>query len=115
MNDKEPMKSSSQRNIIVLAIVVLCCAILSTTISLAIYNLSGDKYLDRSRPGFLAEDPDEKPETDEKYQFSDSGRIDQGVLDEYLQEYDKKTDQIDQINTPYSADALSYGALGIEE
>ena len=51
------------KNLVILGILAIFIAILTSSISLIIYHNSGDIYLDRSRPGFL---PDEKEEEIQK-------------------------------------------------
>ena len=45
------------KNLVLLGVLAVLIATVTTCISLAIYHNSGDIYLDRSRPGFL---PDEE-------------------------------------------------------
>ena len=113
----EPGKSldAGGKNLLFLGLGSLLIAVLTTSVSLAVYHYSGDIYLDRSRPGFL---PDEKEEKDEqrtsvKYTFPDSGPVDAETLAEYLKEIKPSTTQLDQLPDPFSSDPLSDESLGI--
>ena len=55
------------RNLLLLGLGSVVIALITTSISLAIYHNSGDIYIDRSRPGFL---PDEK-EVEEEEELED--------------------------------------------
>lgn len=104
------------RNLAILAIGAIGIAVITTGVSLVVYDLSGDIYLDRSRPGYL---PDESESADsretEEYVFSDAGEVNKEALTEYLQEIQKVLDELNQIKDPYAGGPLSNESLGIPE
>ncbi len=101
------------RNLMILGIGATVIALISTTVSLLIYRGTGDIYLDRSRPGYIAED--EKHDDDEEgdEDFSSEGEITQDVLDGYLEEINSISDRIRARENSFAADQLSDDALGI--
>lgn len=103
------------RNLVILGVSSIVITILSTTVSLAIYRLSGDIYLDRSRPGYLPDEEEVKEEPTEplNFSFSDSGPIDRESLEEYLTELQKALDRLDSFADPFAPAPLSDGSLGI--
>ena len=119
-NNEEPVKKKKRlnkggRNLVILGIAATLVALTTTGVSLAIYHNSGDIYLDRSRPGYL---PDEKEiEDDEEkeleYKLDKTGKINAGVLDEYLENLDFEVKAIDAYEKPFNSDALSNERLGI--
>ncbi len=111
-----PRLSAGGRNLIILGVGATLIAILTTTIGLAIYHLSGDIYLDRSRPGYLPDEAEviEEAETEpEAYTFEGTGKITREVLEEYLQHYSEELNAIDSYKDPFAASALSDEHLGI--
>lgn len=110
----KPQVFKGGRNLVILGVAATLIAFLTTFISLKIYHDSGDIYLDRSRPGFLPEK--EESETDEKtdsFVFSDSGKLTQEVLDEYLNNLKQEINRINDFSSdPFGASALSDSILG---
>lgn len=105
----------NRRNLIILGLLSVIIATVTTGVSLAVYHNSGDIYLDRSRPGFL---PDEDEIEDEEvkepeYEMSKTGKINIGVLVEYLEKLHSEIKSIDEMDKPFSGDALSNERLGI--
>ena len=104
------------RNLILLGVGATIIAIITTTIGLALYHLSGDIYLDRSRPGYL---PDEAEVVEEaeaqpsEYNFGNSGKIDATTLDEYLKHLAEELNAVDAYKDPYNPTPLSDDHLGI--
>lgn len=102
------------RNLVILGVVSIILAIITTSVSLAIYHNSGDIYLDLSRPGFP---PDEKEveESNKKknYNFIESGEITMDVLEEYIRELQEETKNIDSYEDPFGSGAMSNEKLGI--
>ena len=103
------------RNLLLLGLGSVVIALITTSISLAIYHNSGDIYLDRSRPGFL---PDEKEvEEEEKmeddYSFPKSGVLTVDILEEYLEKLDIEVKAIDSYEKPFGSSVLSDEKLGI--
>ena len=101
------------RNLIILGAGTALIALISTAASLQIYRLTGDIYLDRSRPGYISEDEKRNEENDQKEDFSSEGEITDKVLNEYLEELDKIEKRIDDLSDVFSPNALSDESLGI--
>lgn len=104
------------RNLAILGVGALLLTITTTSVSLAMYRISGDIYLDRSRPGYL---PDEKEVEEDatnattNFTFSDSGALTVEDLDEYLKAYRTLDARLKSFNDPYSPAPLSDESLGI--
>ena len=102
------------RNLVILGVVATAIALLTTGISVAIYHVSGDIYLDRSRPGYLPEEEEIEEEVEEEeFEFSKSGAITPVVIDEYLKELDAEAQALDAYTEPFGEAALSDEKLGI--
>ncbi|MBR6964705.1 hypothetical protein IKH83_00065 [Candidatus Saccharibacteria bacterium] len=104
------------KNLILLGVASIAIAVTTTFISLAIYHNSGDIYIDRSRPGFLPDEEEIEEKEQEKesaYEFSENGEISTDVLKEYLEQLEKEADEIDAIESPFDAKALSDEVFGI--
>ena len=103
-----------KRNLVILGVVSVLIAIVTTGISLAIYHISGDIYLDRSRPGFL---PDEKEIQEEpvveEYNFSKSGKLTKEIIEEYLEKLGLEVKALDEYEKPFGGEGLSDEVLGI--
>lgn len=113
--EKEKPNNNGGRNLAIFGVVAIILGVASSFLSLYIYNVTGDVYLDRSRPGFISEDEPDEPgsSTDQETAFSPDGTITEQDIDEYL----KKLDQVIKDVTPesgaFSADALSDESLNI--
>lgn len=111
-------KRHGGRNLLILGVAAVFIAMVTTSVSLYLYHASGDIYLDRSRPGFL---PDEEEEKDaekqktEQYKFSDTGEVNQTVLEEYIKELQKETSGLKDLERPFSEAPLTNESLGIPE
>jgi len=103
------------RNLIILGACSAAIALTTTGISLAIYHLSGDIYLDRSRPGYLPdeEEIEEEIEAEKDYQFSDTGPLTNEDIDEYLKNLQIEYDLVESYEKPFGAAAMSDETLGI--
>ena len=68
MDDKKPKFQirEGSRNLLLLGLVSIVVALMTTGVSLAVYHNSGDIYLDRSRPGFLPDDEEVEDDNDTK-------------------------------------------------
>jgi hypothetical protein len=79
------------------------------------YRISGDIYLDRSRPGYLPDEKEVKEDTDTttNFTFSDSGTLTAEDLDEYLNALHTLDTQLKNFDDPYSPTPLSDESLGI--
>lgn len=104
------------RNLVLLGLGSIIIALVSTSISLAVYHNSGDIYIDRSRPGFLPDEEEVKEEEDEKeqdYTFPKSGTLSADSLREYLEKLDIEVKAIDGYEKPFNSGVLSDEKLGI--
>lgn len=103
------------RNLVILGVASIAIAVTTTVVSLLIYHNSGDIYLDRSRPGFLPDEEEieevEKKESD--YEFSNTGEITTEVLQEYLENFQKEIEGINETKTPFDEKALSDETIGL--
>jgi hypothetical protein len=91
-------------------IITIFISILSTIISLSIYKISGDIYIDRSRPGFISDEEKNEPkEPDNVYSFPIEGEVTRYDLDTFYE----KLSNIDINMEAFSPDALSDDVLGI--
>ena len=107
-------EEGEKNNLILLGVIAVGIAVLTTGISVLVYHKSGDIYLDRSRPGFLPDEEEIKNEPEqEDYKFSDSGEITKEVLDEYLKHYMEELNGLDEYTEPFSDKPLSDESLGI--
>lgn len=104
------------KNLIVLGIISVVVAATTTGVSLALYHNSGDIYLDRSRPGFLPDEEEikEDEEAPSDYKFTDTGVITDIDKSIYLENLNSEINAIDEFIDPFSHDALSDEALGID-
>ena len=110
MNDAD---NAGSRNLLILGVITVGIAILTTTVSLIIYHNSGDIYLDRSRPGFLPDESEVRPQPEENYSFSSTGTITENDINDYIKHYEEEVDMIDDLESPFSETPLSDSALGI--
>lgn len=106
--------SKGSRNLILLGLGSVMIALTTTCVSLAIYNTTGDIFLDRSRPGFLPDEDEAEEEatTSTDFQFPESGAITSGDLEEYLKELETVKKKLDNLD-PYNKNPLSDESLGI--
>lgn len=114
---KRPKKKLNRggRNLVVLGVMAVLIATITSGVSLIIYHNSGDIYLDRSRPGFLPDEEEIEEEIDdeEEYDFSKTGPIDLTVLEEYLDKLKVEVEAIDVYEKPFGEKVLSDESLGI--
>lgn len=108
---------SGRRNLILLGVTAVLITAVATTVELYIYRVSGDIYLDRSRPGYLPDETEAEEETEAKssYTYSDTGALDRKELDEYLKELESVQDHLERLPDPYAPGPLSDESLGITE
>lgn len=102
-----------RRNLIILGFGALAIAMISTAISLQIYRATGDIYLDRSRPGYIAEGEKHDEKDDYKNIFSNEGAVTADMVDEYLEKLDGIIEQINNASGDFSLDVISDDALSI--
>lgn len=103
------------KNLVILGVLSVIVAFLTTGVSLALYHNSGDIYLDRSRPGYLPDEEEISQDDDirDEYVFDKSGTINGAVLDEYMEHFEKEIEAIEAYREPFAASALSDERLGI--
>jgi len=78
----EKLQNPNPKNLLVLTILMLIIPAITVAASLIAYDLSGDKYLDRSRPGFMPEGDDSDDAGDV---MSEDGPVNREVIDNYLE------------------------------
>lgn len=104
------------RNLVLLGVSAVLIATVTTCISLAIYHNSGDIYLDRSRPGFLPDEEEieeKEKEKESEYTFSENGIIDGATIREYIESLNKEVKNIEAVESPFDARALSDEIFGL--
>lgn len=106
--------SKGGRNLLLLAFFSVIIAGVSIAASLHIYRVTGDIYLDRSRPGYIAEDEVHNNEDDGKEIFSKDGEINKQVLEEFLESYDEVFDRIEKSGDSFNETPVSDFTLGID-
>ena len=112
-NIENPPRSNGGRNLVIMGLLAILIAIITTSVSLMIYRGTGDIYLDRSRPGFIAEGEEHNKEDDRHEDFSSEGAVNDEVIDKYLKELDILVERIDGSSDSFSAEPLSDDSLGI--
>lgn len=103
------------RNLLILGVGAIVIATTTTAVSLAIYRISGDIYLDRSRPGYLP-DKDEvtdDPSSNPSFVFSESGALKPDELDAYLEQLRQADERLKNYPDPFSPLPLSDESLNI--
>ena len=115
----EPAKKKGLKdgrwNLLILGVLSIVFAVITTSVSLLIYHNSGDIYLDRSRPGYLPEEDEigSENETELEYELGKSGKMTMEVLEEYLDNLNTEIRTIDAYEEPFGPDVLSDERLGI--
>lgn len=111
---EKPKVSKGGRNLVMLGVGATLIAFLTTFIALKIYHDSGDIYLDRSRPGFLPEKEEaEKDKDPADYTFSDSGKLTEDIIDEYLENLKKEINRLNDFSDdPFGEKPLKDDTLG---
>lgn len=107
--------SRGSKNLLLLGLASVLIASLTTFVALKLYHDSGDIYLDRSRPGFLPDDAEAEEEREETdYVFSDSGKLTEPVLDDFLENLKSELNRLnDYTSNPFGPNPLSDESLGI--
>lgn len=108
-------QETKSRNLVVLGVLSVSIAVITTIVSLVIYHNSGDIYLDRSRPGFLPDESEVQPVPENTFVFESSGPINEAVLGEYIDHFEEAVEVIDNLESPFSETPLSDESLGIPE
>ena len=102
--------------LVILGVVAILIATVSTGVSLAIYHNSGDIYLDRSRPGFLPDEEEiEDADKQEDFLFEKSGKLTIQEIEEYLANIEVDIKAIDAYQSPFDAEVLSDKSLDITD
>ena len=104
-------------NLIILGIISIAIAGITTGVSLLVYHNSGDIYLDRSRPGFLPDEEEalEEAEDEDDYSFQKTGPVDLIVLDEYLEKIQDEVDGVNAEQQPFDGKVLSDEEFGVSK
>lgn len=105
--------SKRPKNLLILGILSISIATITTIVSLVVYHNSGDIYLDRSRPGFLPDEEEVESQPSSTYSLDPSGPITVEVLNEYIDNFEITVDAIDDLEKPFSPVPLSDESLGI--
>ena len=112
---EEEFIHSGGRNLLLLCLASVIIAIATTTISLIIYQATGDIYLDRSRPGYIAEDEKHTKEDDNKENFSNDGAIDANALKDYKSQLESVEKRLDSAKDAFDETPRSNETLGIQD
>lgn len=117
--NKEQLEATPKHNfnLAILAVVAVVIALITTSISLFIYKITGDIYIDRSRPGYISKEEEGKISDDGQnkkttYSFSPEGKITKKTLKKYLEDFEK-VQQLTQSNEAFGEAPLSDESLGI--
>lgn len=106
-------------NLVILGVVSVVVAVMTTGVSLAVYHNTGDIYLDRSRPGFLPDEEEieesEQQVVEEEYDFGQNGSLTKEGLTEYLEKIGTEYKAINVYGEPFGDEVLSDEYLGITE
>lgn len=100
------------RNLILLGVIAVTIAIISTGVSLFVYHDSGDIYLDLSRPDLMSDKENKQPENDDdnkaEYKFPDGEEmLTADELEEYLINLDEEAGKLNAVPDPYSLESIS--------
>lgn len=105
------------RNLVILGVLSVLIAMMTTGMALAIYHNSGDIYLDRSRPGFLPDEEelegDDKEEEEKEYSFEKDGGLTKEDIELFIENLNKEIKAINDYRNPFSEEVLSDEHLGI--
>ena len=112
-SEKKTKMIHGGRNLIILGISAAVIALTTTSVSLYIYRVTGDIYLDRSRPGFISKDEKHEDYTKTSEEFSSEGGVDASSLQKYLEQLDSVNERINAHDSDFSDEQLSDDALGI--
>lgn len=100
------------KNLVILGIVAVAIAIVSTSVSLFVYHDSGDIYLDLSRPELMKDkentQTDENQNDEEKYAFPNGeSMLTVEEFEEYLIHLDEEAGKLNAVPDPYSLESIS--------
>lgn len=105
---------SGGRNLLLLCLFSVIIATITTCVSVYIYHATGDIYLDRSRPGYIAEDETHDDADDNKESFSSEGGVSAEDLEEYKKQLKAVEERLEASADAFNGDALSDETLGIQ-
>lgn len=111
--DEESRPIHGGRNLMILGFAATVIAIVTTAVSLIVYRVTGDIYLDRSRPGYISEDETNDKSYEAKENISTEGEVNKGTIDEYLNQLDSVRGRIDSLSNTFDPDPLDDDALAI--
>lgn len=112
-DEEQPHPIHGGRNLMILGLIAGILAVATTAISLIIYRVTGDIYLDRSRPGFISEDEKNEEKYEAKEKISTDGEVTKETIDEYLKQLDSVRGRIDSLSGTFDPDPLNDDALSI--
>lgn len=98
-----------ERNLALLGFLAIVLALVSTVISISIYQTGGAIQLDLSRPGYEPEDAGD----DQIESWSATGELKDSDIDQFLQIWDAENVKIK--SDAFRASSLSDQSLGIEK
>jgi len=101
------------RNLLLLCFGAIVIAIITTSISVWIYRITGDIYLDRSRPGYISEDEEPTGTGKTEEVFSKDGKITPEVLKEYSEQLKLIEEKLDASGEAFTEAPISDETLGI--
>ena len=103
------------RNLAILGVGSILLAVITTSVSLAMYRISGDIYLDRSRPGYLPDEEEVGEDTNitTNFNFADNGPLTAEDLDNYIEALRVLDTRLKNFDDPYSPVPLSDESLRI--
>jgi len=109
---EEPAPKKS-KTLVIMILITITIAVASTIVSLLMYKLSGDIYIDRSRPGFISDKEKDEPkkEPDNIYSFPLEGEVTRRDLDDFYKKLSSTTAEMNR--EAFSPDALSDESLRI--
>lgn len=113
-NEEEaPRVIHGGRNLMILGLVSAIIAIVTTAISLVVYRVTGDIYLDRSRPGYISENEADDDKYDAKENISTEGEVTKSTINEYINQLDSVRGRIESLENAFDEDPLNDDALSI--
>ena len=118
-NQTEAKDNAPKRNfnLAILAVVAVIVALITTSISLFIYKITGDIYIDRSRPGYISKEEEGKISDDndgkkKTLNFSPDGKVTKKSLKKYLKDFETLQNRT-QSSEAFGESPLSDESLGI--
>lgn len=112
-NREDEFIHAGGRNLLLLCLGSVIIATVTTSVSVFIYYKTGDIYLDRSRPGYIAEGETHNEADDSKETFSSDGEINAEALEEYKEQLKIVEERLNNAEDAFSGKPLSDETLGI--